>query len=151
MVSARARRLVGMVLTSHRDGAKAKRSVGALPAHHPPAGAAGNKSRPPQLAASFMTDLCWYQPLPRSHNRTKVESAFAPSPGSLIPFEFRSGPFCQGHRSPASSVDPNRIVCPCQFASPRLAVFPRRTACRSRTAYRFQHAAPYQASLCCPS
>jgi hypothetical protein len=57
---------------------------------------------------------------------------------SVVPFEFRSGPFCQGHRFPSSSVDPRRIVCPRQFASPQLAAFPRPTGCQSRIAYRPQ-------------
>ena len=103
-----------------------------------------NKSRPPQLAASFMTDLCRYQPLLRSHHRTKAKSAFDLSPGRLLPFEFRSGPFCQGQRSPSPRVDPRRIVCRHSFASPRLAVFPRRSAYRFRTADRPRYAAQYQ-------
>lgn len=56
---------------------------------------------------------------------------------------FKSGPFCQGPRSPSPSVDRLPIVGH-PFASRLIAVFPRRIAYRSRTADRSQHAARYQ-------
>ena len=74
-----------------------------------------------------------------------MRGLFRPAPGvEIVSFEFRSGPFCQGQWSPAPSVDPPRIVCPRPSASRRLAAFPRRSACRSRTADRPQHAAQVQ-------
>lgn len=122
MVSARAKRLAGMVLTSHRDGAKVRRSDGARPAHRPPAGA--NSQR---IEAAPVGGLFHDRPMSLSAASSFAASnesgvGFRPRPGPTGPFRIYERPFLPGPVVPCSArrSTPDRLSAPVRLSPTRL-------------------------------